>query len=375
MIASSRFHLCQIIAIAVCVLSASAEGQVRVKDITKLSGEHPNAMVGLGIVTGLAGTGGSSETTKRMAIELVQRLGSRIDPATRAAITASKEKTDNISVVLVTASLPAHAKKGQVIPVTVSTFDDAESINGGVLLPTPLTGADNQVYVVASGSVTTGGFSFSGDAGSVVKNHPTTGRVPNGGVVELEVPNTIVVGGVFRLLLHDPEFETAERVSDAINKIAPGCANAIDPAMVAVSVRHLRDQEINRFIAECQSLSVVPDTLARIVINERTGTVVIGEHVRISRVAITHGNLIITTNEVPQVSQPAPFSDGDTVVVPRTEVGVTEEDNVVNVLDNTATVGDLAATLNALGVTPRDLSQIFQALKTSGALHAEIVME
>lgn len=355
--------------------SLPAQGQVRVKDITQLAGEHANQLVGMGLVTGLAGTGGTSESTKRVAIELMQKLGLRSDPQTRALIASAKEKTNNLSVVMVTARLPPHAKPGQVIPVTVSTLDDAKSLNGGVLLPTPLEGHDGNVYVVASGAVTTGGFSFGGQAGNVVKNHPTTGRIPDGGLVEADVPSTILRHGQFCLLLDQPEFETATRIAAAINTLLPGAATVIDPASVTVRVDQWGEGEANTLIARCQNLLVVPDVVARVVINEKTGTVIIGDRVRLSRVAITHGSLIITTNEAPEVSQPAPFSGGETTVVPRTTLGVTEEGARVRVIDETATVGDLAAALNALGVTPRDLSQIFQMLKVSGALHAELVLE
>lgn len=348
--------------------------QVRVKDITTLAGEHPNQLVGYGLVTGLAGTGGKSESTKRLAILMLQELGLRSDPATRALIIQSQEKTDNISVVMVTASLPPHARVGQTIDVTVSAFDDAESLNGGILISTPLTGVDGEVYALAGGPVSINGGSFGGQAGNVTKNHPTTGRIANGATVEAEVPSTIFEQGQFRLLLRQPEFETATRIADAINRQHPFSAMVDSPAVVRVRLQGPPGDEY-RFVSQCRNLMVEPDAVARVVINERTGTIVIGSNVKLTRAAIAHGNIIVSTNEQPQVSQPAPFSQGETAIVPRTEVDVTEEGALINVIDNTVTVGDLAASLNALGVTPRDLSSIFQMLKASGDLHAELVFQ
>lgn len=348
---------------------------VRIKDITTLAGEHPNQLVGYGLVTGLNGTGGKSESTKRLAINLLQQLGLRSDPATRALIQQSQEKTDNLSVVMVTASLPPHARVGQTIDVTVSAFDDAKSLNGGVLISTPMTGVDGEVYMLASGSVSTNGGSFGGDAGNVTKNHPTTGRIANGGVVEAEVPVTIFKGGEFELLLRNPEYETASRIAESINKQYPFSSYVASPAVVRVRLQQLDQGNEFRFVSNCRNLMVQPDAVARVVINERTGTVVIGGNVRLTGAAIAHGNIIVTTTEQPQVSQPAPFSEGQTVVVPRTEVDVTEEGGILNVLGDAVTVGDLATSLNALGVTPRDLSSIFQMLKASGDLHAELIFQ
>ncbi|MCR9200967.1 MAG: flagellar basal body P-ring protein FlgI [Planctomycetaceae bacterium] len=348
--------------------------QVRVKDITTLAGEHANQLVGYGLVTGLNGTGGSSESTKRLAILMLQELGLRADPATRALIQQSQEKTDNISVVMVTASLPPHARIGQAIDVTVSAFDDAESLNGGVLISTPLTGVDGEVYALAAGPISTNGGSFGGQAGNVTKNHPTTGRIANGATVEAEVPSTIFQDGQFQLLLRQPEFETATRIADAINRQYPFSALVDSPAVIRVRLQGPPGDEY-RFVSQCRNLMIEPDAVARVVINERTGTIVIGDNVKLTRAAIAHGNIIVSTSEQPLPSQPAPFSQGETVVVPRTEIDVTEEGAMINVIDNTVTVGDLAASLNALGVTPRDLSSIFQMLKASGDLHAELVFQ
>ncbi|MFY9252628.1 MAG: flagellar basal body P-ring protein FlgI [Fuerstiella sp.] len=354
---------------------ANPKLSVRIKDITTLSGEHPNQLTGYGLVTGLNKTGGKSESTKRLAINMLQSLGLRADPRTRAAIQQAQEKTNNLSVVMITAILPPHAKVDQTIDVTVSAFDDASSLNGGVLISTPLTGVDGEVYALASGPVSTNGGSFGGDAGNVTKNHPTTGRIVNGGVVEREVPASVFQAGEFLLLLRNPEYETAKRIADAINSKYPYSALVADPASVRVRLNQDSFANPYQFVAACGNLTIQPDTVARVVINERTGTVVIGGHVQLSRAAIAHGNLIVTTNETPEVSQPAPFSDGETTVVPRTQIDVTEESGILSVIGSTVTVSDLAATLNSLGVTPRDLSSIFQMLKASGDLQAELVFQ
>lgn len=348
---------------------------VRIKDITTLAGEHPNQLVGHGLVTGLNGTGGKSESTKRLAVNLLQELGLRSDPATRALIQQSQEKTNNLSVVIVTANLPPHAKVGQSIDVTVSAFDDAKSLNGGVLVQTKMTAVDGQVYALAGGSISTNGGSFGGEAGTVTKNHPTTGRIANGAIVEAEVPTSIFRDGEFLLLLRNPEYETATRIAAAINERFPHSAMVDGPASVRVRLQSQQFGDEFRFVAACRKLLVRPDSLARVVINERTGTIVIGGHVRLTGAAIAHGNIIVSTNEQPMVSQPQAFSGGQTVVVPRTEVGVTEEGGRINVVNDAVTVSDLAASLNSLGVTPRDLSSIFQMLKASGDLHAELVFQ
>ena len=360
---------------AVLASPAFGELSVRIKDITTIAGEHPNDLIGLGVVVGLDGTGGTSEGTKRAAVEVLQKLGLRADPQTRQLIQQAREKTDNISIVMVTARLPPHAKPGQRMDVTVAAFDDAESLNGGVLLRTPLKGVDGNVYSLAMGPISTNGGSFGGAGATVQKNHPTTGRVPNGAVIEEEVPTQIIHQGHFHLLLRQPSLETATRIATVINDKGEPTAHVADPAMVSVRIPETFAFRPFAFIADCLKLNVSPDAPARVIINERNGTVIFTENVQLSAVAITHGNLIVTTTESPNVSQPAPFSEGQTVVTPKTDVTVTEEERIINVIPNAATVSDLAASLNALGVTPRDLSSIFQMLKEAGALHAELELK
>ena len=380
MLTSLKYHrFLAAVAILAGQLSVSVDAAdmpgVRIRDIATMAGEHQNDVVGLGIVVGLQGTGGSSDGTKRAAVEILQKVGLRADPQTRAAVQQIREKTDNISVVMVTARLPPHSKPGQRMDVTVAAFDDAESLNGGVLLRTPLRGVDGEVYAIAMGPVSTNGGIFGGDGGSVQKNHPTTGRVPDGAVIEAEVPTEIIHQGHFHLLLRQPNLETASRMVRVINEAVDPSAWVSDPAMVSVRIPTEYAFRPFDFIAMCLKMTVHPDIPAKVVINERNGTVIFTEDVRLAAVAITHGNLVVTTSETPEVSQPAPLSGGQTAIVPRTEISVVEEERMINVIDQTATVSDLAASLNALGVTPRDLSSIFQMLKEAGALHAELELK
>ncbi len=354
----------------------AANDEVRIRDLTEVEGVRTNQLVGLGLVTGLNGTGGKSPITRQLATNLIQRFGLRVDPEIRARLrNDTSEKTDNLSVVTVTADLPAFARNGQTIDVLVSTFDDAKNLAGGQLIMTTLKGVDGEIYAVASGAISTGGFAFSGDAAGAQKNHPTTGRIPNGATIERETCTPIGQNGVVRMLLRQSDFETARRIAIAINIEHPTAARAIDSTTIEINVPPLDVSDVPAFIGRVGNLKVIPDRPARVVINERTGTVIIGENVRLARVLITHANLSIITAESPEVSQPNPFSQGETTVVPRTQVNILEEKAFVNQIDRQSTVGDLAQALNALGVTPRDLSSIFQQLKESGALHAELLFK
>ena len=359
-----------------------ATDEVRIRDLTEVEGVRTNQLVGLGLVTGLNGTGGKSPITRQLALNLIQRYGLRVDPEIRARLrNDTSEKTDNLSVVTVTADLPAFARNGQTIDVLVSTFDDAKNLAGGQLIMTAMKGVDGEIYAVASGAISTGGFAFSGDAAGAQKNHPTTGRIPNGATIERETCTPIGQNGVVRMLLRQSDFETARRIALAINTEYPALteypavARAIDSTTIEIHVPTPHADDVPAFIGRVGNLMVIPDRPARVVINERTGTVIIGENVRLARVLITHANLSIMTAETPEVSQPNPFSQGQTTVVPRTQMDVLEEKAFVNEIDRQSTVGDLATALNALGVTPRDLSSIFQQLKESGALHAELLFK
>ena len=348
-------------------------GMVRIKDVTEVRGDRVNQLTGLGLVSGLNNTGGESPITRQLALVFEQRLGQRADPAVRVGLdTDTTRTTTSLSAVTVTAKLPAFAKEGSEIDVIVAVWDDASSLQGGNLLTTPLYGVDGEVYAVASGPISVGGFSFSGQAGSVIQNHPTTGRIPDGATIELETCTDIGKDGRIQLLLSNPDYETATRIAAAVNALVPKTAVAIDPGTVDVLIPQVYKNKTPTWVGQVGNLLVMPDTTARVVINERTGTVVIGENVRLSKVLITHANLTVTLSEAPEVSQPNPLSDGETVVVPRTQVDVSEDGIPVTEVDQNVTVGDLAYTLNSLGVAPRDLSSIFQQLKESGALHADL---
>lgn len=365
------------LAIAAAVAGAPAlAGEIRIKDITEVEGLHTEELVGLGLVVGLNNTGGKSPITRRFATNMLQRFGNRIDPEVRERLrNDTREKTNNVSVVTVTATLPPMKRVGQKIDITVSAFDDAASLFGGQLIFTPLYGVDEQVYATASGPVSLDAISAGGAAATVQKNHPTAGRIIDGAQVVESIPTNFVFDGRVHLLLRDPDFETATRISDAINLSMPCSSRTLDPSSIEVMIPAGDEANVTAFLARIGQLRIQPDVRARVVINERTGTIVIGENVRLSRALITHSNLAIFTREQPEVSQPAPFSQGTTTVVPRTEVDVVEEDRPILEVAETATVADLAQALNALGVAPRDLGVIFQQLRDAGALHAELEFE
>lgn len=355
---------------------ARASGMVRVKDITRVEGERTNVLVGLGLVTGLQGTGGKNPLTREFVLNLAQRFGIRSEPDLIAKLrNDTSEKSDNTSVVVVTASIKTGEIKGNRIDVTVSTLDDAKSLNGGILLPTPLLAVDGQVYALASGAIGTSAFSFAGEAASVQKNHPTTALIPGGATVEKETVTPRGLEGRIRVLLLNADYETARRIAAASNQKMPGLAEVLDSGTVLLTKPPQWQGDIRDLAADVQQLLVVPDFPAKVVINERTGTIVIGHNVRISRVAVTHGSLAISTGETPEVSQPAPFSNGETTVVPRTQVDVVEEKNPIMVIEEPTTVADLVQALNALGVSPRDLSSIFQTMKSVGALQADLELK
>lgn len=364
----------------VALLLASLAGtqasaaEIRIKDITTIQGVRINKLTGFGLVTGLNGTGGKSPITRQFAQNILQRFGIRSDGDQRLTVRDdAKQKTDNLSVVTVTAEVPPFAKRGSRIDVTVSAFDDASSLQGGTLLLTPLFGLDNEVYAIGSGAISIGGFSFNGDAARITKNHPTVGRIPNGAIIEEEIETSIGEDGRVRLLLHQADYETASRTTAVIRARGQVDAFVIDAGTIELKLSPKQQLNMAATIGQVRNLKVRPDNKARVVINERTGTVIIGENVRLATVAITHANLAVINTENPQVSQPNPFNQsGETTVTPQTTIDVVEENAPINVFDESATVGDVAAALNALGVAPRDLSSIFQQLKESGALHAEL---
>lgn len=372
------YRLFLLLALAVPIGSARGqEPQVRIKDLTRVEGIRANTLTGLGLVTGLAGTGGKSPITRLFAQNFAQRFGVRADALERLQIrNNTQEKTDNLSVVTVSAELPIDARPGQKVNCTVSAFDDAKSLTGGELIMTPLYGVDGEVYATANGPVHVGAVTASGAAASVQKNHPTAGIVLSGAVIEKVVDcGAPIVDGRIHYLLPDANISTAARIAEAINAVYPGAAKAVSTRSVEVFPPPSKLDNLGVFLAEIGDLKVIPDSPARVVINARTGTIVIGKNVKLSQVAIAHGNLAIITREEPVVSQPAPFSEGQTVVVPRTQAEIVEEKKQLAVVGDTSTVGDLADALNALGVTPRDMASIFEAMQAAGALHAEVIFE
>lgn len=339
----------------------------RLKDIVDIEGVRENQLVGYGLVVGLNGSGDSlrnSPFTKQSLEAMLERLGVN----TRD----QNLNTKNVAAVMVTSNLPAFATNGSRIDVSVSSLGDAKSLSGGILLVTPLMGADGQVYAVGQGPVAAGGFAASGDSGtSVIRNVPTIGRIPNGALIEREVSFDLAGQSDLRLSLRNPDFTTAQRISTAINAyLGMNAAQTIDPG----TVRLYRPQNMSMttLLAQIEGLVVEPDQPAKIVIDEASGVIVMGENVQVSTVAIAQGNLTIQISEQPNVSQPAPFSDGQTAVVPQTGVEVLEDGTGLAVIDGGVPLRDLVDGLNTLGVTPRDMIAILQALKAAGALQADI---
>jgi flagellar P-ring protein precursor FlgI len=351
----------------VCVLQAS-----RVKDLTLVEGGRDNQLVGYGIVVGLAGDGDSNAaSTLRAVSNILQRYG--------LTVASTDIKAKNVAAVMITADISAFLKPGARIDVTVAAMGDAKTLQGGVLLQSPLLGADGRVYAVAQGPVAIGGFlGGAGGAGgaTVQKNHPTVGSISNGAIVEREIPADFVRENTLRLLLHNPDFTSAARMADAINARFPAsAAQALDAATVKVGLpEEYRGRDV-AFLADLGAVEVQPDTLARIVINERTGTIVATSTVRLSQVAIAHGSLTITVTSNVGVSQPNAFNNsGQTVAVPSTQTAVNEGKGGFTILNDPPSIERLAAALNSLGVSTRDMMAIFQSLKRSGALQAELVI-
>ncbi len=348
-------------------LAASAS---RVKDLTLVEGGRDNQLVGYGLVVGLAGDGDSNAAaTLRSVANVLQRYGLQLNPA--------DIKAKNAAAVMVTADLEAFLKPGARIDVNVASMGDAKTLQGGVLLQTPLLGADGRVYAVAQGPVAIGGFlGGAGGAGgaTVQKNHPTVGNISSGAIVEREIPATFVHDNTLRLLLHNPDFTSASRLADAINTRWAGIALPVDAATLSVTLPpDYRGRDV-AFIADLGQIEATPDTLARIVINERTGTIVATSNVRLSQVAIAHGSLTITVTNQQGVSQPNPFSNGTTTPVQSTQTAVNEGKGAFTIFYEQPSIERLAAALNALGVSTRDMMAIFQTLKRIAALQAELVI-
>ena len=345
----------------------------RIQELCEVRGIRNNQLVGYGLVVGLNGTGdsGQSRFTVQSTAAMLRRLGATLDP--------SAIQTKNAAAVMVTATLGPHSNPGTQIDVTVSSLGNARSLQGGTLLQTPLYGADQEVYAVAQGPVLIGGFSAGGNSGSnVTMNHVTVGRVPEGAIVERAVPMPGLQGDHVELSLRSPSFVTARRIVGAINeRLGDGTARATDSGTIRVRVPEQFREDMVGLLAEVQVLEVEPDAPARVVIDERTGTVVLGSNVRIREVAIAQGGLSVEINERFTVSQPqAPFgATGDTAIVPDTEVRAEAQPGALAQMPASASLADVVSALNALGAKPRDLVAIFQALRTAGALQAHIEVQ
>jgi flagellar P-ring protein precursor FlgI len=342
----------------------------RIKDIADIKGVRQNQLVGYGLVVGLNGTGDDSNNavfTTQSMVSMLEKMG--------VTVTSEDIEVDNVAAVMVTTNLPAFARSGSRIDVLVSSIGDAEDLQGGTLIFTPLKGADGQVYAVAQGPISTGGFVVGSDSGSgVQKNFPTVGRVVNGALIEKEIPNKFNQKESLTLTLHSPDFTTSSRVARAINiALYDQIARSRDAGTIEVKVPGKYMGNVVALVTMIESLGVTPDTVSKVIINERTGTVIMGENVRISTVAIAHGNLSIEIKEDSNVSQPLPFSrGGETVVTPESQVLVREGNNPIYLVNSGVSIAAVVKALNALGVSPRDLISIFQALKAAGALQAEL---
>ena len=353
--------------------------RVRIKDITDIEGIRVNKITGFGLVVGLNGTGGDTPDTRQFALNVLENYAMRTGPDIREAIRNNTQfRTDNVSVVVVSAELPAFPYPGQKIDVSVSIFDNGTSLQDGKLMTTALTGYDGKVYAVADGAISLGaGFGASGNAASVQKNALTTGRIPGGAIVEEKLcEQKLGVNGFVNLFLRNADLETAIRVAKVVNEKFPEAAKVQNQRTIQIRVPNkLNQNQIHEYLAKIRSLSVTPDSSAKVVINERNGTIIVGENVRLSRIGIKFGNITVTTAESPQVSQPAPFSRGQTQVVPKTNLQVFEDRNALNVIDASQTLVDLAESLNALGVTAKEMSAILQEIKSAGQLHGELIFD
>ncbi len=357
-----------------CVLSLASVGQCeRIKDIVDIKGIRSNPLTGIGLVIGLADTGDNTLPSRQILTNILRDAGIILSPSDLTG--------GNIAVVIVTAELGPFDREGSLIDADVSTIGDAKSLQGGMLLPTPLEGLDGQVYAVAQGGVSTGGWTATGDKATITKNHQTVGRIPNGAIVEKEELATYVeyIGGqrFITLNLRNSDFSTAEQIGKAINQIHSNSALAIDAGTIKVNIpNEINQAGILGFIDDITKPQVTTDVAAVVVINERTGTIVVGENVGISAVAISQGSLVVKVKETATVSQPtASFSDaGTTQVIPESMVDVEEKNAHLITVSRSVTISELAKALNSIGATPRDLIAIFNALKKAGALQAKLII-
>lgn len=370
-------HLCQLasraaLSLAVVLallLPGAALAESRIKDIVTVEGVRDNQLIGYGLVVGLNNTGdtiNNAPFTQQSLVGMLERMGVNVRGSTMT--------TKNVAAVMVTATLPPFASQGGRIDVEVGAMGDAKSLQGGVLLVTPLIASDGEVYAVAQGPVAISGFTASGAGASVTRGVPTSGRIPSGGLIERVVDFQMNDLPNLHLALHNPDFTTAKRIAEVIDRsMGMGVALASDSSTVVVDIPPSRRGDIVGFVRDMEQLKVSPDNPATVVIDDASGIIVMGENVRISTVAVAQGNLTIKITETPQVSQPGPLSNGTTAVVPRTNIQVDNgEGKKLGVLPAGVTIQELVQSLNALGVTPRDMISILQAIKAAGAMQAEL---
>jgi len=346
-------------------------GAVRIKELANINGVRSNQLIGFGLVIGLANTGDRATNvffSIQTMVNMLQKLGVTV-PENRV----SQLQFKNAATVMVTAELPAFAHQGDRIDVIVSSLGDSKSLQGGTLLMTPLKGPDSTTYAVAQGPLSIGGFAVQGAARGVQKNHLNVGRIAGGAMVEKELKNNFNTKEELFLSLKRTDFTTGSRVARVINnELKDIFASPLDGRTIRIKVPEFYRQNVPAFVTKIETLQVEPDAIAKVIIDERTGTVVMGENVRLSTVAVAHGSLFVQITETPEASQPLPLSEGATVVTPRTRVSVEEGEDRLIIVPKGVGIGDVVNALNAIGVTPRDLIAILQAIKASGSLHAEL---
>ena len=363
-----RFLICVLFVLIPMIVSAAP---VRLKDLVEFDGVRGNDLVGYGLVVGLNGTGDglrNSPFTEDIMTNILERLG--------VNVAGEQFRPKNVAAVFVTATLPPFARTGGQIDVTVSAIGDAKSLLGGTLIMTPLNAADGQIYAVAQGTIIAGGASAEGEAASVVTGVPTSGVIPSGARVEREIDFNLASLETVRLALREPDFTTALRIEEAVNRsFGRQVAVMLDSGTVRIDIAATRAVSPAHAIGRIEGIPVEPERRARVVVDQRSGTIVLGDDVRISRVAVSQGNLTLRVEEAPLVSQPNPFSDGETVVVPRTGAAIEEEPGIgLAEVPEATSLAEVIAGLNALGVSPRDMIDILKSIKAAGALHAEFVV-
>ncbi|SOC06711.1 flagellar basal body P-ring protein FlgI [Rhodobacter maris] len=357
--------------LALMVPTLSLAAPIRIKDLVEFDGVRGNDLVGYGLVVGLNGTGDgirNAPFTEEIMANILERLGVNVN--------GEQFRPKNVAAVMVTATLPAFARAGGKIDVTVSAIGDAKSLLGGTLIMTPMNAADGEIYAVAQGAVIAGGVSAQGQAASVVQGVPTSGMIPSGAHIEREIGFELNSLSSIRLALREPDFTTAGRIEKAINsEFGKRIASMEDSGTVTVNIGAAGMRSAAHVLGRLENLDVEPEQRARVVVDQRSGTIVMGEDVRISRVAVSQGNLTLRVQEAPLVVQPNPFARGETVVVPRTQASIQQGPGIkMAEVPETSSLSDVVAGLNALGVSPRDMIDILKSINAAGALHAEFVV-